>query len=210
MSNVFKDNGARIGAAMLGVNYEDLSGSAEAFNVESEDDYIRKNATAFYKNASYAIASNYLKQGHLSEDFFVLRKLASTEEWTSDMQEYVDGFLVSSMTNRLLHKTAEARDTKERIVKTAAGPGAISSLLAGKTLQYTPSLMKSLLALGVIGGTAAGGLYWGVNRHLDEDSSIENDLLGAQVDEYHKMRKRLKEDNQTANIKTLADKGQLG
>lgn len=208
MSNIYKEKGAEIAGVILGVDYSELKGASQAFDVESDDVSTRENATQFYKNASAAIASGMLRSGEVTEEFFLLSKMASKDEWCQDMADYVDEFLVKSSTDRIVHKAAVCNDSREHLVK-MAGPGALVAGTASKAIQYTPSLFKALLSLGVIGGTATGGLYWGLNRHLDEDSSIENDVLNTQIDEYHKMRKKLKSDITNTSVKTLADKGQL-
>lgn len=209
MSNIYKENGAALAGVMLGVDYADVKGASEAFDVESSDKATKENAINFYKKASSAIASHMLQEGNVTEDFFVLKKLASTDEWCTAMVDYVDEYFVKCATDRLIHKSANVNDAREHLVK-MAGPGALAVGGATKAMQYTPSLFKALLALGVVGGTATGGLYWGLNRHLDEDSSIENDLLNTQVDEYHKMRKKLKSDIDNTAVKSLADSGKLG
>lgn len=99
-----------------------------------------------------------------------------------------------------------APTVKSGSIKLAAGP--VAGLVAGGAIRgarYTPALMKSLIALGVLGGAGTGALYWGANRHINEDSSADNEQLKTKIQEYDKIRRMMEQDIDNQKIRSADD-----
>lgn len=189
----FKDVGLRIGATIMGVSNEELDitkAAAATVDVESSDNEIQQLSTDFLRSfcKEAAVISEELK-GY-TVDVEVLNKLAASEVWCSEFQDMAETYMVE------LAEALEAPKTEaEEAIKKSAN-ARLSSLIpgvAGKGLSLTPSALKVLLASGIGLGAGAGGLAWGLNRSVNEDSDQELDDLQAKVNEYEKINRILSE-----------------
>jgi hypothetical protein len=190
----FKKLGTDIGLVMHGIDPDSFTGAMDAFDVESENPFIASNAVEFYKSAAAAAATNELEVAGYTQDYVLLKKLAACEDWDRSMADMLDLYLADYL------QVPAPDDTVKSASLVGVVPGAVA-----KGVQYTPTLMKSLLALGVMGGAATGGLYWGANRHMNEDSLSENENLRTKIREYDRIRRMIEQDIANNKVRSSQD-----
>lgn len=120
--------------------------------------------------------------------------LYKTAHWFKELDLFSDASLAAL---GRLYTTYEKQAKNERlddIVKAAkiSVPGLVS--MAGESV---PEVVKNLAAVGTIGGGVAGGLYWMMNRHSNEDEA-DSEAIKAKIDYYNNLSNEIKRQLQTA------------
>jgi hypothetical protein len=198
----FREIGKTIGLVALGRDPLVTLGEMEAFNVESKDPMIKEAAVGLYRSCANGIAESLLKSEGVSQEYFLMKKLASQTDWSEEMVELLDPHF-----SRIVAAEEARMAEHDASFEKSAAPGlqGLATGLAGRAVTYSPSLMKALVAAGVTTGAVGGGLYWGMNRQINEDDDIENEKLKTKISEYDRMRKLLEEDMRNKRHKSLAD-----
>ena len=120
--------------------------------------------------------------------YHLFDKLASTDTWFPELDIFSDAAAVSFGKLAMELNDKAAADACATLTKSAQTllPMALTSL--GKS---APDIMKTLAGVGTVGGGIAGGLYWLLNRHANEDED-KAEAIKAKVDYYNKISDEIK------------------
>jgi len=157
--------------------------------ISTVDNYKETNYGFIQKFACKIAADAFAEAGRKNEiEYHIFEKLAHTPSWHPEFDAYSDAALVSlgKIADEYEQQIKEASNAT--IVKQAAS--FLPSLLttAGKV---TPDVVRAAAGLGVAGGGIAGGLYWLLNRHSEEDED-EAEVVKAKIDYYNKISDEIK------------------
>jgi hypothetical protein len=157
--------------------------------VSTVDNYKETNYGFIQKFACKIAADAFAEAGRKNEiEYHIFEKLARTPSWYPELDAYSDAALASlgKIADEYEQQIKEA--SNDTIVKQATNflPSILTT--AGKV---TPELVRAVAGLGVAGGGIAGGLYWLMNRHSEEDED-EAEVVKAKIDYYNKISDEIK------------------
>jgi hypothetical protein len=142
------------------------------------------------------IAADAFEEAGRKDDpvYHMYTALYKTAHWFKELDLFSDASLAAL---GRLYTTYEKQAKNERlddIVKAAkiSVPGLVA--MAGESV---PEVVKNLAAVGTIGGGVAGGLYWMMNRHSNEDEA-DSEAIKAKIDYYNNLSNEIKRQLQTA------------
>ncbi|MFN5249781.1 MAG: hypothetical protein ACK5DE_01935 [Bacteroidota bacterium] len=121
-------------------------------------------------------------------EYHVFEKLALAPVWHSQFDNYSDAALIALGKIAMEYEEQEKEATTEAVTKEAST--FLPNLIA-MTGKSTPDIVKGLAAMGALGGSVTGGLYWLLNRHSQEDED-DAEVIKAKIDYYNKVSDEIK------------------
>lgn len=121
--------------------------------------------------------------------YHVYEKLSHTPEWYPVMDMYSDAAMVAIGKVAAEYEKSLSTESRDVLVKTATGLLPAMLIQGGKS---TPDIVKNLAGVGALGGGVAGGLYWLLNRHSNEDED-KAEAIKAKIDYYNRVSNEIKQ-----------------
>ena len=164
-SNPFFKFGARVGAAMLGADNDELTRRMGHAGVMSSAD-----AAPFNRELCKIAAAAFDADGASNTAPAILfRRLATVPEWSSGYNQFTD------------------------CVKRAMAKQALLPVVAGLHDKLGGGVVKTLMATGALGGAGLGSLAFLLSRNARQSSSESAELL-EKVKAFKQLRRDIDED----------------
>ena len=142
-------------------------------------------------------ADAFEESGRKTEiEYHIFEMLANTAVWYPEFNSFSDAAFTAFGKAATEYEQNNKEGHNEDLVKKASAliPGLLST--AGKA---TPEIVKGFAGAGALGGGIAGGLYWLLNRHSEEDED-EAEVIKAKIDYYNKISDEIKRQLGTKNL----------
>jgi hypothetical protein len=183
----FFNLGAKLASVALSRDPQSLvtiSGLVSTVDDPKEDNY------GFIQKFVCKVASDAFDEaGRKNEiEYHVFEKLANSPDWYPEFDDYSNAALAAlgKVTTDYEQQIKEA--SNEEVVKQS------NNILTGLVTaagRSTPEVVKNLAGAGALGGGIAGGLYWLLNRHSEEDED-DAEVIKAKIDYYNKISDEIK------------------
>jgi hypothetical protein len=149
------------------------------------------------KMAAHIAANLYKAVGEEgSPEYCLFDQLRKSATWFPAFDEYTDPVLAALA--RDVQRTHTETRTVDEITK-SAGVGAMLTGLVGGALKNAPMIGKFGLGMAAATGAGLGGLYWGLNRHANEDDA-QTEALKERLNQYRKITNEISGDLQRKGI----------
>jgi hypothetical protein len=121
-------------------------------------------------------------------EYHFLDRLSKTANWLPELDKYSDAVLLALGKMATEYEKQNGDDLKNEVVSKSAS---FLPNLIGMAGASTPDIIKAMAAVGAIGGSATGGLYWLLNRDSQEDED-DSEAIKAKIDYYNRVSNEIK------------------
>lgn len=177
--------------------------------VSAVDDNTNPNYGALQKLTCKFAADAFEEAGRKSDiTYHVYDQLSKYATWYPALDTFSDAALKAIGKLSLECNKEAANNEKNEIAKQAKNllPELIS--FGGESV---PELVKNMASIGTLGGGLAGGLYWLLNRHSNEDED-KAEVIKAKINYYNKLSDEIKNQLQqnpnaeSSDVKQIVEK----